>query len=138
MEGFELVDHTADLRIIARGDGFEEALGWIATGMFSVIVDIEDITSLDSIEVYVESSSREALVVDWLNELLYRFEGEGFLPKSFHIRLGNNDTVLWARCEGEHVDPALCAVKTSIKAATYHASEAIYDGDWRLQVVLDI
>lgn len=138
MEGFELVDHTADLRIIARGDGFAKALAWIATGMFSVIVDMEDITALDSMEVDVESSSREALVVDWLNELLYRFEGEGFLPKAFHIRLGNNDTMIRARCEGEYGDPALREVKTSIKAATYHALEATYNGEWRLQVVLDI
>ena len=138
MEGFELVDHTADLRIIARGDGFAKALAWVATGMFSVIVDMEDIKALDSMEVYVESSSRETLVVDWLNELIYRFEGEGFLPKAFYIRLGNNDTVIRARCKGEHIDPARLEVKTSVKAATHHASEVTYNGEWRLQVVLDI
>jgi SHS2 domain-containing protein len=138
MGGFELADHTADLRIVATGDGFGDALAWVATGMFSVVVDLETVRARESVEVHVESTSREVLVVDWLNELLYRFEGEGFLPKAFQVSVDESGTALNAVCEGEPIDPARHQTWPGLKAATYHALEVSHNGEWRVQVVLDI
>ena len=78
MAGFELLEHTADVGIVATGDTLAEALSWAAKGMFSVIVNPDGVEEREVLEVSVVSTDTTALVVDWLNELLYRYEAEGF------------------------------------------------------------
>ena len=41
--GFKLLEHTADVGVVATGDTFAETLGWLARGMFSVIVDLDGV-----------------------------------------------------------------------------------------------
>ena len=86
----------------------------------------------------VASSDREALAVDWLNDLLFRYEAEGFLPKEFEVSVDQTGTALEARCTGERADPARHRLGTAVKAATYHALKVSEGGECRVQVVLDI
>jgi len=136
--GFRLLDHTADVRVQATGDDFVEALSWVATAMFSVIADLDAVETRQTIEVAVKSDDRETLVVDWLNELLYRFEAEGFLPKVFHVSVNEGGTEINARCGGESADPDRHRIRPGVKAATYHDLEVVHNGEWRIQVVLDL
>ena len=138
MGGFELFDHTADLGLIARGEDLDEALAWLATGMFSVIADLDAVEPRESIVVSVTADDPEGLAVDWLNELLFRYEAEGFLPKEFHVSASEEGTSLEARCVGEPADPERHRTRASVKAATYHAVKVSHDGEWRIQVILDI
>jgi SHS2 domain-containing protein len=135
---FELLEHTADVGIVATGDSLGEALAWLATGMFSVIADLDTVTSRETREVEVASGDREALVADWLNELLYRYEAEGFLPREFKVRVDDAGTALRAECWGEPVDPERHQLLAAVKAATYHGLELSYDSQWRIQVILDV
>ena len=136
--GFELLEHTADLGVVGRGGDLAEALAWTATGMFSIIADLDTVASLETIHVSVDSADPEALAVDWLNELLFRFEAEGFLPKEFHMSVSETGTALEAWCVGEPVDPTRHRIRSSVKAATYHALDVSHDGEWRIRVILDI
>lgn len=138
MGTFELMEHTADVGVVATGDTLAEALAWVAKGVFSVIADMERVASRSVQEVSVTSSDRNALVVDWLNELLYRYEAEGFLAKDFQVAVDETETRLSARCAGEPFDPLHHDILTSIKAATYHELAVTHDGEWRIQVVLDV
>ena len=138
LAGFTLLDHTADVGVIATGDTLADALSWAAVGMFSVMVDPEDVQPRESREVSVTSADRGSLVVDWLNELLYWYEAEGFLPRSFDIHIDEYEASLEARCTGEPVDARRHSLMTAIKAATYHDLEVSHDGEWRIQVVLDV
>jgi SHS2 domain-containing protein len=136
--GFELVEHTADIGVQATGDTLAEALAWVAKGMFTVIADLERVEPRAILEVSVRSTDREALVVDWLNELLYRHETEGFLPTDFHVAIDETETRLEGRCLGEPFDPLHHDLLTSVKAATYHELSVSHDGSWRIQVLLDV
>ena len=49
MGGFELIDHTADVGILATGKDLQEAFAYAAQGMFSVIVELEDVAEEASI-----------------------------------------------------------------------------------------
>ena len=138
MGGFELLDHTAELGISATGDDFAEALSWAAIAMFSTIADLDSVAARESIDLAVKSDSPETLVVDWLNELLYRFEAEGFVPKEFHVSIGEGGLELQTRCVGEPADPDRHRLWPGVKAATYHGLEVAHDGEWRIKVVLDI
>jgi len=138
MGGFELLEHTADVGILASGDTLDEALAWVATGMFSVIADLDRVDARDQIEVTVESADGDALVVDWLNELLYRHEAEGFLPCEFAVTVDAAGASLTATCGGERVDAARHGWLDTVKAATYHKLDVSHDGEWRLRVFLDV
>ncbi len=146
MAGFEITEHTADVGVAATGDTFAEALAWLARGMFSVIAALEGVETRESIEVSVSSIDREALVIDWLNELLYRYDGEGWLLKEFDVVVSEDGRSLTARCKGEHVAPERHELLGDIKAATYHGLEVSHNpvmsqpdlGEWRISVVLDV
>ena len=137
MAGYKILDHTADVGIAASGDTLAEALAFLAKGMFALIADAETIEVSDSWELCVSSTDEEALAVDWLNELLYRYEADGFLPKEFWVCVEEGGKALKARCSGEKID-SLKRVFTQVKAATYHGLEVSHDREWRIQVVLDV
>ena len=69
--GFEAFEHTHG-GIVATGDSPAEALSWAAIGIFSIIDDLEIVQFKSEIKVSVSSANSEALVVDWLNKLLFR------------------------------------------------------------------
>jgi SHS2 domain-containing protein len=85
-------------------------------------------------EAEVRSTDRAALLVDWLNELIYRAESGLEVPTEFEVR-EVSDTVLRVRLRGVAVDepPAL------VKAATLHGAkvEAVAGG-LQGDVVLDV
>lgn len=114
-----MLEHTADLGIVASSDTLDEALAWVAKGMFSAIADLDSVSPQELLEVAVKATDPEALVVDWLNELLYRYEAEGFLPREFDVTLDDTGTGLHAQCWGEPIDLERHEILTSVKAATY-------------------
>ncbi len=138
MGGFTLLEHTADVGISATGDSLEEALAWLAAGMFSLIVDPDTVAPRHDRTVSVAARDREALKVDWLNELIYQFEATGFLLKERQISLNEGGTGLTARCRGEQADPARHHQLTVIKAATYHHLAVCHDSQWHIRVILDV
>ena len=138
MGSFVLLDHTADVGVLATGRTLAEALAWLAKGMFSVIADMDTVESRASMEVSVVSGDRDSLAVDWLNELLFRFETEGFLPKDYAVTVDEAESSLVARCMGEPIDTERHGVGTAVKAATYHNLEVAHDGEWRIRVFLDV
>ena len=147
MGGFKLLEHTADVGIASTGQSLEEALAWLAIGVFSLIVDPDGVLPRDCRQISVSSRDQQALVVDWLNELLYLYEAEGFLPKECEVSVHerrrtvstNPDAVaIQARCLGEPLDPARHHILSVVKAATYHGLQITHNGHWRIQVILDI
>ncbi|MDP6108132.1 MAG: archease [Candidatus Brocadiia bacterium] len=138
MGSFELIEHAADVGVVATGDTLAEALAWVAKGVFSVIADMERVAPRSLQEFSVTSSDRNALVVDWLNELLRRYETEGFLARDFLVAVDETETRLSARCLGEPFDPLHHDLLAPIRAATHNDLTVTHDGEWRIQVVLDM
>ena len=132
------MEHTADVGVVADGDSFADALAWVAVGMFSIIADLELVKEASKVDVHVESTDREFLVVDWLNELLYIFDTNQFLPKTFEVSVNQELTGLTASCSGESVDHDRHIFYTDVKAATYHDLEVTSGAGWNIRVVLDV
>jgi SHS2 domain-containing protein len=137
-DGFEIIDHTADVAIAAYGADAKKAFANTALGMFCLMTDIGKVKDTTSREVEVTADDRKDLLVSWLNELIYIFEVERMLFKKFEIST-LDATTLKARCYGEHIDPKRHKIKTEIKAATYHMLQ-IEDKQnlTRVQVLFDI
>ena len=137
MHGFQILDHTADVGIRATGHDLAEAFANTARGMFSIITDLDAIRPRESHRVTVTAPDVEALLVNWLNELLYRFEVDNLLFVDFTIESITQGQLV-ATCTGERVDPERHPMKNEVKAATYHALEVREGQPCYVQVILDI
>jgi len=139
VKDFEIIEHTADVGIQAYGIDLSRAYANAAVGMFSLITDIDRINEVLYRDVEVTATDQAALLVAWLNELLFLFDTEWLLFKRFYISI-LNETMLKARCYGEKVDKPRHQLNRGIKSATYHMLkvEKINEYAYRVQVILDI
>ena len=126
MAGYTLLDHTADMGIAATGDDLPAAFANAAQGMFAWMIDLDAVEEREEQTVEATGRDVEALLVDFLNELLFLFETRGLLFKRLEVR----DLVapgekadphrLVAVGFGERLDPRRHQLRGSIKSATYH------------------
>ena len=138
MVRFEVFDHTADVGIIAYGEDLKEAFANAAYGMFSQIADLQEVKEDVKRDIIIQSSDQEALLVDWLNELLYLLDVDHIIFSRFDItELSQNS--LQAKVYGEKIDTSRHQLKTSVKAATYHMLKVeTKKSGARVQFILDI
>ena len=68
--GFEYLEHTADLKVRARGKTLEEAFLNAALGAINFITDIEDVRKVETRKIRVKSRRLTSLLYDFLEELL--------------------------------------------------------------------
>jgi SHS2 domain-containing protein len=134
---FEVIDHTADAGIIAYGSDLKEAFANSAYGMFSLIADLDGVKEKVNRKIDVKSTDQEALLVDWLNELLYLFDVKHIIFKRFNITALSQNR-LQAKVYGEKVDPSRHQLNTAIKAATYHMLKIERNKGVKVQFILDI
>ena len=90
--------------------------------------------------ISVEGPELDLLLVDWLSELLFRFETRGFLVARATVELITADVYrLGARIEGEPLDAERHPMKVLLKAVTYHGLEVREEpGGWSATVIFDI
>lgn len=134
---FEIIDHTADIGIIAYGANLAEAFSNAARALFSLITEPEDVKEALYRDIEIEAPDEENLLVGWLNELIYRFDTENILFKRFDIT-HLDSTGLKARGYGEKADSSRHKLKTGVKGATYYMLEVSKGGSCKVQVLLDI
>ena len=133
---FEVLEHTADVGIIAYGADAKHAFANAARGLFSLITELDDINENLYCDIEVTATDEAALLVNWLNELIYQFDTHNFLFNRFEFSIFGHHQ-LKARAYGEMVDSSRHKLKTGIKAATYHLLE-ISQGGGRIRVIFDI
>lgn len=135
---FKVIDHTADIGIIAYGVDIEQLFSSAAYALFSLIVEPESITERLHSYIRVTAENSENLLVAWLNELIYLFDAEHLLFNRFQIENLNNHR-LTAICYGESIDPLKHRLKRYVKAATFHTLkiDSCASG-YKAQVIFDI
>ena len=134
---FEIVNHTADVGVIAYGADIKQAFANAARALFSLITELDDVQEVLCRDIEVTATDKESLLVEWLNELIYLFDTENIIFKRFDITELNN-TRLRAKNYGEKVDSARHKLKTGVKAATYHMLKVDKDDGYKVQVIFDI
>jgi SHS2 domain-containing protein len=136
MKRFELIEHTADIGLVAYGETLADAFANAAYGMFSIITDPDTIRETESKRVEIAEDDIEALLFEWLNSLIYYFDVDGLLLRRFDI-IEFDGSRLVAVCHGEKYDPSHHELKTGIKSATYHLL-TVDQKQNRVQVIFDI
>ncbi len=134
---FEIVNHTADVGIIAYGADMNEVFANAAKGLFSLITELDDVEEVVHRDIEITAPDQESLLVGWLNELIYLFDTENILFKRFDItRL--SQTELKAKSYGEKVDSSRHKIKIGVKATTYHMLKIDRNNGCKAQVLFDI
>jgi SHS2 domain-containing protein len=137
-KSFDILDHTADVGIIAYGADIKQLFSNAALALFSLITELEHVEEKLDFRLRVKSEDRDSLLVEWLNELIYCFDVKHVLVHSCDIGSLTNRQ-LEATCHGEAFDPAKHNIKREIKAATYHMLKMDRNNEgYRAQVILDI
>jgi SHS2 domain-containing protein len=141
-KGFEFLEHTADVYIAAYGEDLPEAFENAALAMFDVMTEVEKIGPDIEDRVDVTGEDEFALLYNWLEALLVKFDVSGMLYSKFEVwHLGQikDRLVLNARIWGEKFDPNKHLQKVGVKAVTYHRMEIIkHPSEVTLRFILDI
>ena len=158
MAGFELLEHTADVGIRARGATLEEAFEQATLGLAEVqgaLAPGGSGGSGEAVVVEVSAPDPGGLLVDWLNEVLWlRETRDAWLAGVRVDRVGEGAAVGSVRFssegpagEGAGDDPASADGSrgpapdgTFVKAVTYHWLRVEPDpaGGWLVEVYLDV
>ena len=136
MNKFKLIEHTADIGLVAYGRTLAEAYANAAYGLFSIITEPGTVNETESRRLALSEDDPEALLFEWLNRLIYFFDVEMLLFKRFDITSFNGHE-LKAICYGEKYDPSRHQLKAGVKSATYHMLKVDREKN-QVQVIFDI
>jgi SHS2 domain-containing protein len=139
---FEFLEHTADVYIRAYGRTMEEAYENSALAMFEVMTDTDKVALAREEPLEVEAEDQYALLYNWLEALVVKFETEGMLYSKFQITDWKETEEIFkfkAKVWGEKFDSQKHPQKVGVKAVTYHRMVIIREKDRViLEFILDI
>ncbi len=135
---YKFINHTADVGIKVWGESLERLFENAAYSMFDILTELDKVKVKESLGVEIEGKSTDELLADWLRNLLYKFNGEGYLLREFNIKEISKKG-LKTKVGGEKLDLSRHTLKTEIKAVTYHQLEVkkIVKG-WEAQIIFDV
>lgn len=137
----EPLDHTADVGFELEAASLAELFAGAAAALTDVVTDVAAVRPAETLEVELEADDRELLLVEWLEELVYRLDSESRLFRRAEVELEERGgrVALRATLRGEPFDPARHPLKVAIKGVTYHGLEVRRAGEgWRARVIFDI
>jgi SHS2 domain-containing protein len=136
--GWEHFEVEADVGVRAWGPTQADAFAQIALGTLALIVPPEDVVEREHREVRAQGDSREALLVNWVNECLYVHEIEGFVVHRIEVEALDEELVHGV-LHGEELDRSRHRLGTVVKAATSHGVAIEARGQaWQARLVIDV
>lgn len=138
MKPYRVFDHTADMGIEIFGETQKALFIHAAFAVFDLMADLHSVKPKESLKISVEGADREDLLINYLREVLYLFNGKKLLLKNFSID-EMDDRHLTGNVQGEFFDPGRHTLKREIKAVTYHRAEVRKtEHGWQGKVIFDV
>lgn len=142
MVAWRPLEHTADVGLEVEARTLGELFADAAAGLCDTVTEGSRVEPRLRRETSLAAPALDLLLVEWLEELLFRLDAHGELYSRHAVRVSEGATgcALVATSEGEAFDPARHPVKVQVKAVTYHALEVApsASGGWRATVLFDI
>ena len=139
---FETFEHTADLGLRVVGDSLNDLFAEAAAGFSSLIVaEVGSVEASPQRTLEISSPDLEYLYFDWLSELLFLFESEGWLSAKAVVEVEGNS--LPGVVHGESFCEERHRRSHEVKAITYHELsvtplESDSEQFWPAEVIVDI
>ncbi len=135
---YRLTRRQSELAVRVTGNTQVDLFANSAFALFDVMADVDKIEVKERINLEVEGTDRDDLMVNWMRELLYLYQGSGYLLREFNIR-EVKDTIVKAEVCGEKIDPDRHEVKQEIGAVAFHKSRMEKTGNqWTAQVIFEL
>lgn len=137
---YRLLDHTADLGLEICGPDPAGLFVNAGRALFELLVQKKEQApqGLHNRRIEVQGGDWADLMVNWLRELLYMFNGDQQVPTCIRIQ-SISPVGLQADVASEDFTSAQYRLEQEIKAVTYHQ---IYvgpqGGRWAARVILDV
>lgn len=132
---YKLLEHTADAMVEVQGKDLGEMFGNAAYAMFDQITDLSKVESMGELRVVMSGDTREQLLVDFLQELLFVHDTEDLVFGEFEIK--TDGKTLEAVIRGEKFDEKKHTKRSVVKGVTYHRLE-FDDLKGRLTILFDV
>lgn len=138
---FEILEHTADAGIVARGATMAEAFEAAAEGMYALMVDPTGVRETETVDVTATGADDCQLLEHWLLELLFLTETEALVFGRFDVTI--DGATLHARAHGERLDRERHAIRGEVKGVTRHLTQVEREdgqagGGYRVRVLFDM
>jgi SHS2 domain-containing protein len=137
-QNFKLLDHTADIGILVQGSHLKDLFKNAAEALLQIMLKGPSQKPSLIQDLSVTGSDLADLMVRWLSEILYLFQGQGRIVDAIHIQ-DISPLHLTAQIQTQAFDPGLHEILYEIKAITYHQIEVVSEGDqWRARIIIDV
>ena len=145
MPNYKFFDHTADIGVEISGRTKKELFANAAGAMFDVLIEkneskskSDEDTKRQQKKVSVDGTDLEDLLINFLREILYLFNGTGWVVEHCKIMECGNKR-LKAQLMGEPYNKNKHSIKSEIKAVTYSGlSVEKQKSGWRARVIFDV
>ena len=139
--GRAFFDHTGDVGVRLDAPSLEGLFVEAARAFTETLTDPAAVSARATERVALAASGLDDLLVDWLDELLYRFEVHDLLVADAGISVAQTPSgwSLEGELHGEPFDAARHLIKVLVKGITYHQLNVRRDGTgWATSLVFDI
>ena len=132
---YRLLEHTADAMVEVHGKTLDERFANAAYALFDQITDVTKVEPKGEVKVVLVAETREQLLIDFLQELLFIHDTENLVFGRFNVE--TNGRTLEAHISGEEFDEAKHPKRSVVKGITYHQL-AFDDGKGTITVLFDV
>ena len=137
-QGYRFTDHTADFGLEIFGADPADLFVQAARALTDLVTDPKVLRGRHRRTLAVSGDDWADLMVNWLRELLYLWNGEEQLVCGVTLET-LEQTRLVAKVTADAYNPHIHAIRNEIKAVTYHQIEAGPQSEgWRARVIFDI
>lgn len=138
-----MLDHTADVGFeVVEASTLEEFFDESRRALLMTVFEEPPKRGKEERPVRLSAPDLEALLVRWINELVFFIQGEGFVPVRAEIQVreaGEEGFSLEGHLAGAPLDLEGYGWQGEIKSATFHGLNVTQGSEgWRAQVILDV
>jgi len=134
---YELRDHTADIAVAADGERLGDAFAAAADGLAAAMCDDVPADG-ERFDVSVAAEGREALLFDYLDELVFQRDVRAVLPVDNRATVTERDGE-WTLSGTARGVPLSAVSAREVKAVTYSEMDLRETADgWAAYVVFDV
>jgi SHS2 domain-containing protein len=135
---WETFEHEADIGLVIRAPDGPGLFAESGLAYYGLVCRVEAVVERERYELSGEAGDVGSLLVDWLNDLVFLFEGRGIVCRRFAFSEWSHGRYR-AEAFGEPVDESRHEPRGLVKAATYHGlSVTEVEGGLEARVILDV
>ena len=135
---YSIFNHTADLGISVRGHSCEDLFKNAGTALLELLIDNKVPEFEKKLEISINGNDLPDLMVKWLSEILYLFEGEKLIVTEILVNSISSNNIN-STLSVMKFDSQYNEILREIKAITYHQIKVEKKkGFWTTRIIFDL